>query len=260
MDNVKFPNLTPTRVSSLTCLKRFHDEHIAKRLPPQAFSLPLAYGSAVHETLKNIFDPVGDVPVPDRDIASLARQAVFQQNYPDAAVHDQDVVRCTATATAYMGQISYMDETVGVEIFDSLPVSGSTRHRLTLGAKYDRLMVRSGEPRHLTIVDYKTGAPGHVDIKGACIMLAIASRRFKDFETFTVEYDFLSVTGLASRQVVTFAEAKEVWPTLKTRALRVYNAGEYPAELGEHCAFCPFHSECWPEIETDFDDLDDLFA
>ena len=171
----------------------------------------------MHETLKNVFDPVGDVSVADRDISSLARQAVFQQHYPNAALRDKDVARCTATTAAYLSQIGYMDETVGVEIFDSLPISGSTRHRLTLGAKYDRLMVRPGEPRHLTILDCKTGTPGHIDIKGACIMLAIASRRFKDFTTFAVEYDFLNVTGLASRQVVTFAEAKEAWPTLKAR-------------------------------------------
>lgn len=75
---------------------------------------------------------------------------------------------------------------------------------------------------------------------------------------FSVEYDFLDVNGLASRQIVTFAEAKETWPTLKGRALRVYNASEYPAELGEHCSFCPFRPECWPDIQTDFEDLDAL--
>jgi len=259
MDYAKFPNLTPTRVSSLTCLKRFHDEYVAKRLPPQPFSLPLAYGSAVHDTLKTIFDPIGHLPVRDRDIAALARQAVFQQNYPDPAVRDQDVARCTATATAYLVQIGYEDETVGVELFDSLPISGTTKHRLTLGAKYDRLMVRPGEPRHLTIVDYKTGAPSHVDLKEACIMLAIASRRFKDYATFAVEYDFLNVIGLVMRQTVTFAEAKEAWPTLKAQALRVYNADQFPAERGEHCVLCPFRRECWSDIETDFDDLDKIF-
>jgi hypothetical protein len=259
MDNARFPNLTPTRVPALICLKRYHDEHVLKRLPLQPFSRSLAYGSAVHETLKNALNPVGDVPPQDRHVAALARRAVCQQNYPDADARDADIARCIASTTAYLSQTGYTNETVGVEIFDDLPINNSTLHPLTLGARFDRLMVRPGEPRHLTIVDYKTGAPGYIDLKGACIMLAIASRRFKDYATFSVEYDFLDVTGLASRQVVTLTEAKEAWPVLKTRALRVYNANQFPAEIGDHCAFCPFRPECWPADETDLDDLDDLF-
>ena len=63
-----------------------------------------------------------------------------------------------------------------------------------------------------------------------------------------------------ARQTVTVSEAKELWPDLKQRALRVYSATEFPPEPGEHCAWCPIRFSCRPECAVAIDTLDAVFG
>lgn len=260
MQNLKFPNLTPSRVSALTCRKRFEAEHVLKEIPLGEFSRPLAFGSAVHSTLRGVFDPTLTTPPAKRNIRALALKAILRQNYPDAAMRDADLEKCISTVSAYVEQAGHTEETIGVEVFDSVTITGGTARPFTLGAKFDRLFVHAENPHHLTIKDYKTGTPGETDLDGAAIMLAVAATRFKEYEGgYAVEYDFISEKGLVDRRTVTFAEAKAAWPDLKARALRVYNTTDFPAEPGEHCLFCPLRAVCQPGLTVGMDDLDDLF-
>ena len=170
-----------------------------------------------------------------------------------------DLEKCVQVVSANVEQAAHTEETIGVEVFDSVKISGGTARPLTLGAKFDRLLVREDAPHQLVIRDYKTGAPGATDLDGAAIMLAVAAIRFKEYGAYAVEYDFINVDGLADRRAVTFAEAKSAWPDLKARALRVYNATVFPAEPGEHCMFCPLRSACQPNLTVDMGDVDGLF-
>jgi len=258
----KFPNLTPSRVAALSCLMQYHEVHVRKKVPTEGFARPLAFGSAVHNVLQWVFDPARAAATHQPDVEALTRRAFARAGYPDAVQRDEDRNRCLATVTAYLASDhSDVDAaTLGTEAFDELPTGMPTAHPLTLGAKYDRLLVRPGAPGVLVLKDYKTGQPGQVDLDGACIMLAIAHQRYKGkFEQMIVEYDYLAQVGLARRQVVSVAEAREVWKDLKLRASRVYNATEYPAEPGEHCMLCPLRKTCRPQLEAGLDELDELF-
>lgn len=258
-----FPNLSPSRVHALVCLKRFEAEYVSKTAPRPGFTQPLAFGSAVHETLKGVFDPRNDTPPASRDIRALAEQAILRQRYPDPALRTTDTDRCVATVCAYLAQDTDGGATLAVEVFESVPITSRTVHPLVLGAKFDRLIVREAEPDHLVIRDYKTGSSGHIDLDGACVMLAVALKRFKEYRSMAVEFDYLNGHGLVKREVITRDEAKAVWSDLRSRALRVYSATEFPAEPGEHCAWCPLRAECQPgsAVEpVDLQDLDNLFS
>lgn len=260
MNTDRFPNLTPSRAVALTCRKRFHAEHVARSLPPTPFSTPLAYGSAVHETLKGVFNPNVSAPPAARDVRSLARNAFSRQGYPIGAQRDADLEKCIACVTAYLAASPATEETVGVEIFDSLRITHKTAHPLALGAKFDRLLSRTEAAHHLCVRDYKTGAPGPLDLDGAVIMLAIIAVKFKEYDGYSVEYDYLDDSGLRERRTVTFADAKAAWPDLKARAVQMYDAQAFPAEPGEHCQFCPLRAACQPDLIVDMDDLDALLG
>jgi RecB family exonuclease len=256
----RFPNLTPSRAAALSCLKRFEAEHVLKTTLQTEFSQPMAYGSVVHETLKGVFDPTILLPPAQRNLQSIALKAIYRQNYPDIAMRNSDLEKCIATVLAYIEQSSHIEETIGVEVFDSVTIARGTLHPLTLGAKFDRLLVNPAKPNHLIIRDYKTGTPAETDLDGAAIMLAITAMRFKEYGGYSVEYDYINGHGLAERRIVTFSEAKAAWPDLKARALRIYNAQAFPAEPGEHCLFCPLRTACQPNLSVDMSDVDDLFA
>ena len=261
----KFPNLTPSKVSALHCHKQFNEVHILKTVEPEGFARPLAYGSAVHETLKDVFNPEYSASPMPRNVKGAAIKAITRQGYPNTAERDEDTAKCIATVEAYVAQSAPEEVTLGVEMFENAKV-GQNGITVTLGAKFDRLLFSQTTPDTLVIRDYKTGKPTETDLEGAAIMLAIAALRYKKqdsprrFEHFAVEYDFLSEKGLVERRTVTFAEAKMVWADLKSRALCVYHATEFPAEPGEHCAFCPIRKQCRPDLFAEMDEVDALFS
>lgn len=256
----EFPNLSPSRAQALVCLKQFHDLHVLKIGPKQTFSQPFAYGSLVHETLKGAFDPRNSTSPQGRDIKAIAERAVLCLNYPDADLQTADLARCISAVEAYVAQEEEGGVTLAVEVFEAFKLCGGPLRPLSLSARFDRLLIRPDTPDHLVIRDYKTGAPGRLDMNGACIMLAIVGMRFKEYRAFSVEFDFLSETGLVERNAVSFAKAKAAWPELKERALRVYSATEFPPEPGEHCCRCPLRPECQPELAVELEDLDRLFG
>jgi hypothetical protein len=255
----QFPNLTPSKLPALSCLKRFKAEHVDKAITKN-FSQAMAYGGLIHETLQWTFNPACSTPPSARDINIFARRAAYRQSYPQPELRDADIARCVRTVRAYVDQDLDANATVGVELFESITVSGGSVRPLTLGAKFDRILARPNAPSHLLIRDYKTGSPGPVDLESACLTLAIATIRFKRYSEFSVEYDYLNGHGLQERKIVTLEEAKPVWPELKARALRVYSAVEFYAEPGEHCTWCPLRAECRPNLEVNMDELDGVFG
>jgi hypothetical protein len=237
--------------------------HVLKKAPEEPFSPALKYGSLVHATLKGVFDPSINAPPWERDVETVARRVIHRIGYPagEAELRDADLARCITTVQAYVEQEGRLGTTIAVEAFDKVKITSGTARPLVLGAKFDRLLTPLDDAGHLVIQDFKTGTPGCTDMDGACIMLAVAcARSGKEYRAFTVRYDYLNGRGLAERREVTAAEAKAVWPDLKERALRVYNATSFPAEPGEHCCFCPLREECRPSLSTDLDTLDGFFS
>ncbi len=256
--NGQFPNLAPCRAAALCCRKRFHYEHVLK-VVERPFTEPLSYGQGVHETLKRVYDPRNGTPPRERDIEAIARRAFNEIAYPDAESRAAESARCIETVQAYLEQDEDIEATIDVEAFAKLPPIGGTTHPLGLSARFDRLLVRPEAPRHLVVRDYKTGKAGRLDLDGACIMVAVARTVYKAaYETVSLEMDYLNGRGLASRQVITVEQAKSAWPDLKARAVRVYDATEFPPEPGDHCGWCPLQPECQPNRGIEIGSLDDL--
>lgn len=256
----KPPNLTPSRAADLVCRKKFYELHVLKNNPGEAFSQPLVFGQAVHNVLKHVYSPANGVVPGAVDIEAVARRVFQGLAYPDPDDRDHDRNRCVDMVRAYVAQNRGKFTTLGVEIFADVALSNANGNPvLTLGAKFDHLLVRTDMPSCLVVRDYKTGKPGSADMDAACIMLAIARKRYPTYETCLVEFDWIASSGLVQRVTVTLAEVKEVWKDLKAAATRVYRASEFPAEPGEHCLFCPLKSECQPDAQATDEEIDALF-
>jgi RecB family exonuclease len=256
----QWPNLTPSRAGDLACLKKYHELHVLKNSPGEAFSPALVYGQASHDLLKRVYNPAVAVSPAQADVSLLSQRVFSSLSYPDRDLRDKDCVRCAQMVQAYVSQDTDATATIAVEIFAKTPVSNAAAgFSVTLGAKFDRLIKRPDEADCLVVRDYKTGKPGAVDMEGACLMLAVARKCYPQFKTAVVEFDWIAEGGLAQRAVITIPEAKEVWKDLRTAAFRVYGATEFPAEPGEHCQFCPLQTECRPEPLATIEEIDALF-
>jgi PD-(D/E)XK nuclease superfamily len=257
----EFPDLTPSRVASLACLKRFHGEHVLRATPRQPFAQALEFGLLVHDMLKSVYNTRDSTPPRERDIEAIGGQAILWRRYPDPALRDADLGRAIGVVRAYLAQDQDVSATtIDVERDRRCTLKSTSLRPLKLGARFDRLIVRNDSPDQLVVRDYKTGAPGRVELHGACIMLAVACSLYPQYPNPVVEYDYLNEHGLAERIVVTFANAKTVWPELSARAVQVYSATSFPEEPGDHCLLCPFRPECQPDLIVELDDLDRLFA
>lgn len=254
----RYPNLSPSRLPALACLKRFWEEHLSGRRRPQEFSRPLAYGSAVHTALKRLFDPAVPLPFWDRNLDAIVRQAVQEQGYPNSEWLDADLADCLSVVSAYLDKAGRNEETLAVELFDSVTLQCEGRP-ITLSARFDRLVVRSNAPDRLVIVDYKTGSCA-MPADAACIMLAVAKARRSGFGDYVVEYHRLAPDVVFEPEVITVAQAKATWPALLARIRRVWNAVEFPPEPGEHCAFCPVRDQCYPLVSISAEDLGGLLG
>lgn len=255
----QFPKLCPSRLRDLPCPKRFHTLHVLRNGPRQEWSQPLVYGTACHRLLRVLYDPAIDTPPTERDVERLARGAFAEQHYPDPDARASDLARAIRMAGAYVAHDADALHTLAVEVNDDVTLRDGKVRPFGISAKYDRLIVRPDDPEHLVLRDYKTGAPGSVDLEAACIMLAVAKLRNKEYSEFSLEFDYVGNDGLDVRQNVTLAEAKLKWPELRSRAAHVYDATEFPAEPGEHCMWCPLRAECRPDLTVDLTELDSVF-
>ncbi len=255
-----WPNLTPSRAADLVCRKKYHELHVLKNGPGEDFSPTLVYGSASHDLLKRLYDPMTGQPT-NKDVSLLSEVVFGRLQYPDPDDREADRLRCVEMVQAYLAQDTDAETTKGVEIYGKMPLlNGDGSVALTLGAKFDRLLVRPAMPHCLVIRDYKTGRPGPLDMEGACLMLAIARVGNKNYETVAVEFDWIGRGGLVERAVVTVAEVRPYWPSLKSKAFSVYGAADFPAQPGEHCMFCPLRTECQPDTQATVEEIDAMFA
>ena len=255
-----WPNLTPSRAADLVCRKKYHELHVLKNGPGEDFSPALVYGSASHDLLKRLYDPMTGLPA-GKDVSMLAEIVFGRLQYPDPDDREADRMRCVGMVQAYLAQDADAETTKGVEIYGKMPLlNGDGSGALTLGAKFDRLLVRPAAPDCLVIRDYKTGRPGPVDMEGACLMLAIARVGNKNYETAMVEFDWIGRGGLLERATVTIAEVRPYWPLLKAKAFSVYGAADFPPQPGEHCMFCPLRTECQPDVQATVEEIDAIFA
>jgi RecB family exonuclease len=256
----KWPNLTPSRAGDLVCRKKYYTLHVLKTGPGESFSQALVYGQAVHDVFKRLYDPAARLPAHQADVEAVVNRVFAGYVYPDPADWETDHRRCLALVKAYIAGDPDVGATLGVEAFKSMPLSNTMGQLLlTLGARFDRLLVRASAPDCLVVRDYKTGKTGAADLQAACLMLAIARKQYPQYKTCVVEFDWVGAAGLVQRVTVTVAEAKEVWKDLKAAALRVYFATEHPAEPGEHCMFCPLKPECQPDRRATAEEIDALF-
>jgi RecB family exonuclease len=256
----KFPKLCPSRLRDLPCPKRFHTLQVLRQVPPQPWSHPLVYGIASHRLMRMLYNPGDPTPPPSRDVARLARAAFLEERYEDPTLQAADTLRAEQMARQYLPADADALNTFAVEVNGEVDVPGGKVRPFGLSAKFDRLIVRPESPRHLVIRDYKTGRPAAADLEAACIMLAVAKLRNKEYTELSLEFDYLGDAGLVVRQTVTFAEAKVKWPELSARALRIYEATEFPPEPGEHCMWCPLRPTCQPALTVDAEELHALFA
>lgn len=255
-----WPNLTPSRAGDLVCRKKFYELHVLKNNPGETFSRALVFGSATHDLFKRVYNPVSNIPPQSAAIEALAQRVFQSYAYPDPAEREEDRERCARMVRAYVMQDAANLQTVGVEIFADVGLTNSAGETmLTLGAKFDQLLVRPEAPTCLVVRDYKTGKPGPASLDAACIMLAVARKKYTAYETCVMEFDWVGLSGLVQRTTITLAQVKEVWKELRSSAMRVYHASELPAEPGEHCLFCPLKPGCQPDVRATDEEIEALF-
>lgn len=261
---IKLPTLSPSKAGDLVCPKLFHTRHMTQSLPPESWSPHLAYGTAVHDALRDLYNPVNLTPPAERDVEIIVRKAFVRQQYPaDAAeMREGDILRALRTVTNYRANDADIANTVAVERFEQSILGREKETPITLSVRFDRLIRRPETPGRIHIVDYKTGKPGTTDLDGATIALAVARAvipgQYGDGAEAVLHFDFLSEEGCVHRETVMVAQVKANWKDLWGSALRIYYGGDHPAQPGPQCQFCPLRPQCQPGTAV-VADADTLF-
>jgi RecB family exonuclease len=214
----------------------------------------------VHEALRHLYDPTGEGDPGARNIERIVHSAFRRRRYPNEELRAADVARTIPMIRNYLRQDGDAGHTRRVETDERFTARGSTGLPITFAARLDRLVVRPDEDGIGRIIDYKTGAPGEIDLEGATITLAVARVVYKDqFRELVLQYDYLSEEGLAHRMFVTPDDVRPLWSDLLAKGQRVYYASEYSPNPGPQCQYCPLRSECRPVAKIDFNDMSGLF-
>lgn len=255
------PILSPTTVPDTICQKKFWTLRVLKRWPPRPPLSFSGFGKAFHAIMKGVYDPQ-DAPLPNmRDLDGLAKTAFWSTRYTDPAAREEDKARCIRMVRGYVEQDDELDAlgTIAVEELGEFDFDRDGGILFRLSARPDRLIVRTDEPAHLYVRDYKTSRP-KIDLEEAAISLWVAKLLYPDFKQYTMQFDWVDEGGRVDRDTIETCDVRGVLPRVMRRFLRILDSPDHPAEPGEACFFCALKPTCQPQQGQALDLSVDVFG
>jgi hypothetical protein len=260
---MKLPRLTPSNVADLACAKKFSTLRIRNEWPPRkdnGFNLNQEFGTAVHEVLRNLYDP-NNSPVPNlTHMDAITQSAFFARGYPDETIREEEIERCKQIVTSYVVRDFEAEGTVDVERQSEFAIHHGGKPLFLLSAKMDRVVVRPSYPETLVVKDYKCGKR-HLNLEEAFILLWAAKLQYPNYKRHHLELEWLCINNVYQVDVITPFMLRGLYSKIKDRALKIFQSDDYPAEPGETCCWCPLKSVCQPRSTESFslDTADELF-
>lgn len=246
------PTLTPSNVSYLPCLKKFHTLAVLKQYPDQRVqSSALNFGNALHDVLADVYRPIaGQPPPPHLDrLPLLTRAAFLRRPYRTGEDREQERARGERMVRRYVDEDEEGPETLAVEHSGTFPVTIGGEVAFHISGRLDRVLVRGSAPDTLVSRDYKFGAR-LLPIPQVWIILALCKMLYPGYKSYALELEAIMEDGV-ERVTYRSADVKGMMCLVADGVKRYRQAAEYPAEPGEGCAYCPLAQTCQPRVAVD---------
>lgn len=254
---MELPTISPTSIRDLmTCGKRFHELRVMKHWPARNmdFSPTLEFGIAFHKVLASVYAP-HQRPLPHLEhLGAVIRTAFFARQYPNEAVREAEMERCTQVLCAYIAQDEDIDATIAVEQSGAFVVTHEGNPLFLLSARLDRILVRDSHPCTLVVRDYKCARPS-VSLMEAYVLARTAKLLYPNYKHVVIEFDWIDATGSVERSVVPTSDLKGIDAVVRSRALKVFSTPTPLPEPGEACFACPLLSQCQPQQTVTLDEV-----
>jgi len=255
------PSISPSSVADLDCIKKFHTLRVLGEWPEtnKSFGTVMLFGLGVHAVLKNLYSPSNPVRPDIKNLDIYARQAFYNLRYMDIADRDEDLERCKRIVLKYIEQddIEDADNTIAVERSGDILIERNEKPGFFLTAKLDRVIRRN---ETIVVRDYKFGKP-RLNLHEAFIQLWLAKLTYPEYRSFVAEYDWIDSNGRVERDSITPDRFKGIYRQLIDKINLVLDSideGDYPAQPGESCTYCPLKRECQPTPTRDITTALDL--
>ncbi len=257
------PRLTVSSLSDLDCPKKFKDTRIERNWDTSRGPiLAVSHGTAVHKVLRSIYLNRRGYELDMTRLEAQARDAVWGTAYPANNDRSEAVARVVQSVRAFVdaddeesiqgtidlerqGQFLVEDRRTGAGLF-------------VASAKLDRTLVRASEPERGICAETKT-TKQRISLQEAFLQLWVFRKMYPrlNFTSWAIEYNFLDSEFRVVREVVDWEDVRGQSVILLRKALRVFQATEYPPIQGDCCTYCRMRETC-TTLQDETVDLDAL--
>jgi ATP-dependent DNA helicase UvrD/PcrA len=208
---------------------------------PRDVPAALQYGAAVHRVLKTYYDAVRQQrPIAEEALIQLFRDDLTAAGIQDRYQHELYDKQGVAQLREFLSQCQSrpMPEVLHTEEWFEMPVGGAT-----VVGRIDRMDRAGGE--HVVITDYKTGKPKSQEDADKSLQLSIYALAAR--AQWGYDVDALVLHNLEGNTPVVTRRSHLQLEDAKLKVekvARLIAAGDFRANKGFHCRFCPYFNLC----------------
>jgi len=253
--------ITPSSVGDLECARKYHTLRVLKQWPSRPPLENVAFGTAVHDVLRQLYLTRQGGILDTTNIGAMARSAVYKARYPRDVDRQRALGKVIEAVTMYAANDDEEDiaATLDLERMTEFPFRHGGRDAYMVSAKIDRTLVRPSEPSRLIARDYKLTAQ-RIDLREAFIMLWSAKQMRPGYEEYAIEYDWIDAEDRqVRRDVVEGHELRGQHTLIRDAALRILDGNDHPPSPGDACTFCPLRQSCQGLDAVELAEGEDVF-
>lgn len=242
------PRVTPSSIQDLECHYRYWVLRVKKDWPHRPMIRAVAFGVAVHETLRLCYhNRVGDKPCLDH-VSAWARTAVWRGRWPaEGTDRSEETDKVIAAVCSFVENDASDPEAVEgiIELEAQLghPLIHDGEEIGIYSAKLDQILSRKSEKNRLVVREFKTTAP-RIDLRECYLQLSQAKRKYPDFENYAIEFLWLDQDGRVTMDVVDGNDLKGIHAIVREAAISALIDTEHKTTTGEGCVYCPNRGRC----------------
>ena len=254
IQSTKLPRITVSCLNDLPCSKRYHATRVTKTAwhEKRVWPITTPRGSAYHDALHALHANRRGCELPLRDLPMFARDAVHRARYERDVDLVEEQTNVKAMVELFLGFQDPEDVAaiVGLEEQAQFNLIWKGEPLACMSATIDRLLVRSDNPKHLVLQEFKTGAR-RVLLQEAFLQLWCAHTQWPEYRTLSLELVWLDMEEHQVYLDVITTDMVRGHQKYLIAAVEHAIRDEPVAEPGPVCTWCPIRAKCQSGVEVE---------